>query len=125
MENNQEQRLEELSKYIDVCGKVTETVNTDGWKEVLQPMLDKMIIDVIGGKENGRWSQGSISKHDIGSEPAIALLSYKRALTDFSNYILQYVDGLEVAKAEYTEVMREKIELEKYESEYEEKKDDA
>lgn len=66
-----------------------------------------MIVDVIGGKENGKWHNGSLDDKRLGEVKAQLLLSYKRALTDFHLYVHQFIDPLDGYKEEYTEMVRE------------------
>jgi len=101
------ERLKELSRLIDVGEKVRETLESRGWIEVIRPMLDKMIVDVIGGKENERWHNGSLDDQRLGEAKAKELLAYKRALTDFFSYVYQYTDPLQEYQAEYKTLVSE------------------
>ena len=103
-------RLKELSKQIDDSESIIETLKTKGWKDIISPLLDKMIIDVLGQKQNGRWHNGSLDSKILGEERAKVLISYKRALTDLHCYIYQYVDSLSSARIEYAELVKDEEE---------------
>tara|TARA_Y100000310_G_scaffold345312_1_gene463652 strand:+ start:4536 stop:4904 length:369 start_codon:yes stop_codon:yes gene_type:complete len=116
---NNQVRLKELSKQVDDGLKVKEMIETEGWKELMEPLLDKMIIDVLGAKEDGRWHNGSLSIIDLGKEEAKALISYKRALTDLHSYVYDIVDTGEQAQTEYNDLIKEDSELSvEYPSDY-------
>ncbi len=101
------QRLKELSQLIDIGEEVKKTLDTDGWKLILEPMLNKMITDVMGGIENGRWHNGSLDELKLGEEEAKVLIAYKRALVDLHKYIYQYVDPLPQLHEEYNQILKE------------------
>ena len=103
-------RLKELSKQIEESEQVLETLGSKGWKNTIGPLLDKMIIDVLGQKQNGRWHNGSLDAKELGEEKAQVLISYKRALTDLHFYIYQIVDSLKPNRAEYAELIKDEKE---------------
>ena len=100
-------KLEILSQEIDLAEKVKETVDTQGWREILGPMLDKMIIDVLGGLENGRWHNGCLGSTNAPNMNSQELIAYKTALIDLHSHIYSYVDRLEESKQEYKNIMAE------------------
>ena len=78
-------QIEQLNEIISVGDKVEELINCDTWKEYVEPILDKMIVDILGGKVNGRYvsapQQVEESKCDL---PALKfLLGYKAGLIMF------------------------------------------
>ena len=106
-------RLKELSKLIDSGEQVKAMTDTDGWKLHIEPVLNKMIIDVMGGIENGRWTNGSLDQKDLGEEKAKELIAYKRALVDLHKYIYQYIDPLKQYTDEYNRIVKEEQKEEK------------
>lgn len=64
--------------------KVQMMLQSQGWVEVAQPLLDKMIIDTIGGiGKDGLWVGGVIGQgKGLSTE---YLLGYRMALMDFNN----------------------------------------
>ena len=103
-------RLKELSRQIEESEQVLETLESKGWKNTIEPILDKMIIDVLGHKQNGRWHNGSLDAKGLGEEKAQVLISYKRALTDLHSYIYGVVDSLKPNRAEYAELLKDEKE---------------
>ena len=100
-------RLKELSTLIDIGEEVKKTLETDGWVKILEPLLNKMIIDVIGGIDNGRWHNGSVDEKGLGEEESKVLIAYKRGLVDLHRYIYQYVDPLPQYHEEYNQIVKE------------------
>lgn len=103
-------RLKALSKEIDESEEVVKTLESKGWKDTIEPLLDKMIIDVLGQKQGGRWHNGSLDEKELGEEKAQVLIAYKRALTDLHSYIYQVVDSLKPNRAEYAELLKDEKE---------------
>jgi len=100
-------RLKELSKLIDSGEQVKAMTETDGWKLHIEPLINKLIIDVMGGFENGRWHNGSLELKELGEEKAKELIAYKRALVDLHKYIYQYIDPLKQYTDEYNRIVKE------------------
>jgi hypothetical protein len=66
-------------------GKLIEKLmSQDGWKDVVQPILDEMICSVIGRKTNGRWQAGHFirSRKD---ESGRFYTGYSTGLIEFNN----------------------------------------
>ena len=99
------ERLKDLSRLIDIGDQVEKMLLTVGWEEIVGPMLDKMITDVLGGKENGEWHNGSLDDKRLGEAKINNLVWYKRALTDFHKYIYQYIKPLPQYRAEYSRIV--------------------
>ena len=99
-----ENRLKQLATLVEEAEAVKKTVESDGWELVIGPLLDKMIIDVLGQKQNGRWHNGSIDEQTLDEPNARLLCAYKRALTDFHNRIFVVIDSLESYHKEYNEL---------------------
>ena len=100
-------RLKDLSNSIDEGRIVKDMVESDGFQKVVGPMLDKMIVDVLGQKENGRWHNGSIGDARLGEERLRSLCAYKRALTDFHAYLYNYIDQLPKFEKEYSDIVKD------------------
>lgn len=105
-------RLRELSELIDNGDKVNDVLSTEGWQAIIEPMLNKMIVDVLGGLENGRWHNGSLGDKRLGEVKLQVLCAYKRALTDFHSYIYQYVDNLPQYREEYEAILKSEGQVE-------------
>ena len=104
-----EHQLYKLGEEIDISEKVFTTLNTPGWIEIIGPLLDKMIEDVVGAKKDGRWHNGSLGDKRLGEVRLQNLCWYKRGLTDFHSYIHQYIDSLPANKKEYEEIVNDEL----------------
>lgn len=84
-------------------------MKTPGWKEVIGPMLDKMIIDTIGGKQNGDWSSGVLRK--CRKDESISwYIGYRQFGVDFHNRCRTYVLGINSSNKALSEIDRLKKE---------------
>lgn len=89
-----QKRLKELNGAMEVCQKVKDMLHTDGWKSICEPLIDKMIGDIVGRKmPNGRWDCGSINKARK-DERREYYIGYKQAIIDFHNRIHAYEDSI-------------------------------
>lgn len=88
---------EQCKELINLGDKVKATIATNGWVEVIEPLLNKMITDVLGGMENGRWHNGSLDR-SRKEERKEFLLGYKAALVNFHSAVYSYLDEAETAK---------------------------
>ena len=78
---------------------LNETMQTDGWKNIVEPLIDKMIRDVVGyKKDNGEWVSGSFGDSRIGEAKATNLLWYREALINLNNHLHSYFKVAEMAK---------------------------
>lgn len=82
-----------LHQNATLCRLVIKTIDSDGWKKIISPMLDKMIEDIVGGKHNGRWNAGMLHKAKT-DEKREYYIGYKQALIDLYNRINNYVEQL-------------------------------
>jgi len=77
---------------------IEETLNTKGWTDIIEPLLSKMIEDIIGSKNlDGTWDVGGWGDKRIGEIKADRLLWYRRALMDFNNHIYSFLSSAESA----------------------------
>ena len=75
------------------------TTQTQGWKKVVRPLLDKMISDVIGTKqESGSYDTGVYGLDKTDQELARAF-HYRQALMEFANHLHSYEILAKRAKA--------------------------
>lgn len=83
----------------EIVAQATElelTMRTQGWKKIVQPVLDKMIQDSLGYKrEDGTWSEGATEKSPMSLQE---LSAYRKALMDFNNSLHQYFKSANAAK---------------------------
>jgi hypothetical protein len=97
---------EQCHELIVIGDKVRDMLASNGWKEVIEPVLNKMIIDVLGGMENGRWHNGSLDRAR-SEERKEFLLGYKAALVNFHSVVYSYMDESEKAKTDLKELAEE------------------
>jgi len=97
MQKNDRKKLE-LAGKIDACNKVETMLNTEGWKEVIEPLLNAMIEDVTGRKRDNRWVKGWIHKE---SEKA---LGYQDGLITLYNRIMEYKESREALQTAYANI---------------------
>jgi len=90
-ELNKESKIERakvLNKKLSLCQEVKEYVEKDTWKNIIQPLLDAMIEDVVGGKRGDIYRNGALCKPSGDYE---YFTGYKQALMDFHNKVWNYV----------------------------------
>lgn len=79
--------------------EVELVLNSKGWQTVIGPILEKMITDVIGKKnDDGTWDSGSFGDKRLGEVKADRLLWYRQFGIDFTNRILSLRNLAERAK---------------------------
>jgi len=71
-----------LTKQITICQKVYMTLSSDGWRDIIEPLIDRMIIDIAGGKIGDTWVSGKLDKART-DERREFFIGYKQALIDF------------------------------------------
>ena len=75
---------QKLERDVSICRKVVTTLETQGWKDVIAPLIDKMIIDIVGGKIKGKWVSGLLNRAK-SEEKREYYIGYKQALIDLHN----------------------------------------
>ena len=104
--NDQEKKL---NKSLSICRAVKETVDGDGWKNTIAPLIDKMIIDIVGGKIADVWASGKLdrAKKDERRE---FYIGYKQALIDLHGRVMSHVQQLPLLEDNLVSLQREKEE---------------
>ncbi len=91
-ESNLEPLSEHQHKMLREAEQLIVTLSTTGWKTVIKPLLDRMINDCIGFKdEHGRWQAGAMQKENITPQTANV---YSTALIEFETHIY---DSIKIA----------------------------
>lgn len=70
---------------------LNETIETQGWLKIVKPLLDKMIVDVIGAQDGNFWDPGSFGDKRLGDVKADRLLWYRQALMEFNNHVYSII----------------------------------
>ncbi len=102
-----EAEINKLNDTIKSCRVVEETVSTEGWKTVIEPLIDKMIMDITGSKVAGKWYGGLLdrAKKDERRE---FYIGYKQALIDLHRRVGAYVDSVAIYEGKKKELIRSK-----------------
>lgn len=87
------EELKRLNDTLRSCKLVEETINTPGWREIIEPLIDKTLGDVLGAKLNGRWHGGLVDRARK-DEKREFYVGYKQALIDFHRRIYAYNDNI-------------------------------
>ena len=76
---------------------------SEGWREALEPLIEKSILDITGGKSNGRWYGGLLDRARK-DERREYYIGYKQALIDFHRRAMSFVDGIKTLDAKHKEL---------------------
>lgn len=94
MNKSRQNAVKEQDLLLIKQGKmVADLVETEGWKQIVSPLIDKMIVDVVGGKEGSVWNTGSFGDKRLGEVKADRLLWYRQALIELNNHIYSYLEA--------------------------------
>jgi len=104
-----DKRKEKLYSELNVCKLVKHTLDTEGWRRIIEPILDRMIIDTIGGKVNDRWVSGSLDKARK-DERREFYIGYKQALIQLHNNIYNYIRQIEIKEGQLEDIERQEKE---------------
>ncbi len=89
-----EEQKQKAFKQLSTCEDVRQTVITKGWKEIVEPLVDRMIIDTIGGKVKGRWTGGEFTEGKKNDKSLDFFLGYKQFGIDLLSRVYGYVDSV-------------------------------
>lgn len=106
MESRAEQQLYEKIRLGEM---IQRTVDTKGWQEIIEPMIDKMIIDTIGGKQGDTWNPGIIRKCKK-DETVAYYIGYKQFGVDLHNRVMAYIKSIGHSKDALGELEKSKQE---------------
>ena len=101
-----DERQKKLNRDITICQKVAETLNTPGWKDIIEPILDKMIIDILGSKVNGTWYSGKVDRAR-SEEKREFYIGAKQALIDFHNRIYNHIRQIPIIEEQLKELIKD------------------
>jgi hypothetical protein len=102
-----EAELQKINEVLAACDQVKDTVSTNGWVNIIEPLIDKAISDVTGAKVKGRWYGGLLDRAKK-EERREYYIGYKQALIDFHRRIYAYVDNIDVYEGRKKELVNEK-----------------
>jgi hypothetical protein len=102
--NESEKRL---NRDVVICRAVKETVEGDGWKNTIAPLIDKMIIDIVGGKIADVWASGKLDRAKK-EERREFYIGYKQALIDLHGRVMSHLVQLPMLEDRLKELQKEK-----------------
>ncbi|MCZ6702556.1 MAG: hypothetical protein O6940_05890 [Ignavibacteria bacterium] len=71
---------------------LNETLSTDGWKAYIEPLIDDMISNIIGKKnDNHKYSQGDVDIFE-NIHKVYYYMGYKQSLMDLINKIYNKIE---------------------------------
>jgi len=101
-----DERQKKLSRDMAICQKVADTLATPGWKDIIEPILDKMIMDTLGGKVNGTWYSGKVDRAR-SDEKREFYIGAKQALIDLHNHIYNHVRQMPIIEEQLKELVKD------------------
>jgi len=99
MENQKQIQKQNDHVHVKNAQQLRAMMETQGWKTIVKPLVDKMIADVVGYRqENGIWNSGSFGDKRISNAKAENLLWYREGLINFNNHLMTYFSIAEGAR---------------------------
>jgi hypothetical protein len=98
-----------LNRDLTICRDVKETIFTPGWLNTIGPLIDRMIIDVVGGKIGDTWTSGKLDRAKK-EERREFYVGYKQALIDLHSRIMFHKDQITVLEERLKQVQKSKEE---------------
>lgn len=111
LNNRLQEQAKIYNKKITVCRRVKKLTSDKTWKDIIQPLLDAMIEDVVGGKSNNIYKNGHLCAPGKDYEYFTA---YKQALMDFNNRVWGYTNSIEPLKKQVKSIEEKVLGKEKY-----------
>jgi len=100
-----DEELKKLSRQETICREVVETISSTGWKATIEPILDRMVIDVLGGKIGDTWVSGKLDRAKK-EERREFYIGYKQALIDFISRVKFHQEQLGVLEDRKREITK-------------------
>jgi hypothetical protein len=86
-------RAKQLNAKLTLCRLVSSFLKKKAWKTIIQPLIDEMIADTIGGKRGNIYRNNLLAKPEAQNKEY--LIGYKQALMDLNNRIWSYPESIE------------------------------
>ena len=90
-----DENQKKLLRDISICQKVKDTVDSSGWQDIIGPILDKMIIEILGGKVEGVWLSGKVDRARK-DERREFYIGAKQILVDFHTRVMNHIRQLPI-----------------------------
>jgi len=104
--NAEEQRV---GKEISICQEVKNTIESKGWQDIIGPTIDRMIIDVVGGKLGDVWVSGKLDRAKK-EERREFHIGYKQALIDLHGRVMFHLQQLSMLEEQMKMLQEDKKE---------------
>ncbi len=96
--DNLEEQKQSVFKKLEICRSVRDVCITKGWKSIIEPTIERMIVDTIGGKVKGIWKGGALAEAKTEGKQRF-YLGYKQFGIDLLNRIYNHI--LSIKKLEH------------------------
>ena len=101
-----DERQKKLGRDIGICQKVQGTVASAGWIEIIGPILDKMILDIVGGKVGDVWYSGKVDRAR-SDEKREFYIGAKQALIDFHTRVMNHLRQLPILEEQSKQLVKD------------------
>jgi hypothetical protein len=100
--DHKEQKLAEKKA---LAQRVEKTLKSKGWQEIVGPLIDKTIKDIVGGKYGNKWSGGHVQKARAKMDYYVG---YKQGLIDLHNRLWAYVNSIVILQKQIESIHKER-----------------
>jgi len=88
-----DERRQKINATITTGKLVRDLTEHTAWSMIIAPLLDKMLIDVLGGKnKDGTWHAGTITLDEKHSTDYY--IGYRQFGIDFVNRVMHFVNSI-------------------------------
>jgi hypothetical protein len=104
-----DEEQKKVSTQIAVCEKVVDLLASPGWRDVVDPIIERTIIDVVGGKIGDVWVSGKLDRAKK-EERREFYIGYKQALIDLHSRIMFHKQQLDILRTKMQQIIEDKQE---------------
>ena len=102
-----DEQQKKISRDISICQKVKTTVDSAGWKDIIAPLIDRMIVDVLGGKLGENWVSGKLDRAR-SDEKREFHIGYKQALIELHSRVMNHIRQLPILEEQLKHLITER-----------------
>jgi len=88
-----DEREKRLNHDLSICREVKAVLDSKGWKDTLGPIIDKTIMEVVGGKVGDTWISGKIDRARK-DERREYWIGFKQALIELHGKIMFHLQQI-------------------------------
>lgn len=100
-------QVKKLNRDLTICKDVQYTLSTPGWKNTIGPILEKMIIEVLGGKIGDVWVSGKIDKARKDERREFHI-GYKQFGVDFHTRVNNHLKQIAIIEEQLKQVEKDR-----------------